>query len=158
MIKLRLFLYSLAVLPFLPAIGCTENTLLLPEFREDVGAFVIERPVRDGIVQTLLLSHAEVATGDTLQILSMVSNRGSTPVTMTISDCGLFLDTRLDHVSVRDCFLDVIPGVTLTLQPGDSKAQRKTIRVRSGPGIYRVRVKHVLEPEFWLAFDLRVRG
>lgn len=158
MITARVLPPARALLLLLPVLGCSgDRTLLLPEFDDGAGTFVVERSVQNGIVQTLFLSHAEVAPGDTLRILSVVSNRGHSPVTVGLTDCRIHLRTRMDHEDARPCFADTVSG-TRTLGPGQSRSQDAVIVVHAQPGTYRVQVQHLVDPSFWLPFDLRVRG
>jgi hypothetical protein len=134
--------------------GCGDGEfLVLPEWNEERGVYVVEHALPNGLAHQLWISDTEVATGDTLRFTSFVTNRGSAPVELTLADCVLHVRTRLELD--RGLICDGYSGAH-TLEVGSWRRLRSSFIVRSGPGTYRVLVRHLLAPEFWLPFDLRV--
>lgn len=152
------FLWLLALLSLLGVSGCGDRSLLLPEQDESTGFFRVEKALPNGLVHTLFLSHAEVAQGDTLRLVSFISNRGDAPVEVTVRYCDLDIDSKMDFLITRSCAEDTY-STTQNLAPGHHIRKIDiTMRLRSRPGVYRMRVRHLLDPELWLPFDLRVRS
>lgn len=115
----------------------------------------------DDLVHRLRITPAEPSPGDTLEIVSSVINAGVAPAEIGSVICGLDLVTLLDlEPVVPQC--DAVGPVRLTLAPGDS-ARIGPIPVsggivRSPPGGYLVRARHLLEPELWTEFEIQVRA
>jgi hypothetical protein len=132
-------------LVFLAASGCTES-ILEPTLSlgENGTATLVGRS--GGLVMTLELSDLSPKVGDTLRIRAGVANQGSPR-----------------EVEYRICGLD-IEGLPLTSDPVvcggySARASLKTgeavwtddPRVVQGPaGKYRLRVRHLLQPETWI--------
>lgn len=143
---------AVALAAVLGAVAC-ERSPLEPRFDEDRQAYVVETQLGD-LVQTVELSSATPATGDTLRVRSTVRNTGA--------------DREIDH---RVCGLDV-RGIDLTrygarcggysarsrLEPGDSVVGEEFGVVRSESGTYDLEVRHLVEPEHWIVIEVRVDG
>jgi hypothetical protein len=113
------------------------------------------------LVHELRITPAEPVTGDTLEILSTVINRGAALAEIGSVICGLDLVTMLTmEPVVAQC--EAVGPVRFALAPGDS-ARIGPVPVsggivRSGPGRYAVRARHLLEPELWTEFEIVVRS
>jgi hypothetical protein len=88
----------------------------------------------------------------TLLVTSNVINTGSTPVTLTSRVC-LFFESDLEITAQADRFEPLIScgavQQTGELAPGASVGPMEVrYRIRSGPGVYTIRVRHSLSPEF----------
>ena len=115
-------------------------------------AWVLEDRSGDG-VQTLELSHVCPAPGDTLRITSVVVNHGRAR-SIEARICGLDLATDLE---LRDpfgrCHGHSMKG---TLTAGDTLHSSEMGVAESGPGVYRVRIRHLLDPERWIRANIEV--
>lgn len=113
------------------------------------------------LIHQMRITPAEPSTGDTLEIVSVIVNKGAEPVEVGSVICGLDLVTMLDlQPVVPQC--EAVGPVRFTLAPGGS-ARIGPIPVSggvvfSGPGVYTVRARHLLEPELWTEFEIRVRS
>jgi hypothetical protein len=96
----------------------------------------------------------------TLSVTSDVINTGSSRVPITARVC-LFLETDLEISAEADRFEPfIICGAveqTIRLAPGASVGPLEVrYRIRSGPGVYTVRVRHALNPEFRAEASFRI--
>ena len=96
----------------------------------------------------------------TLLVRSNVTNAGTAPVTVTARTC-LFFESDLQITARADRFEPFITcsavAQTTELAPGASLAPMEVrYRIRSGPGEYTVRVRHVLDPEFRAEASFRI--
>jgi hypothetical protein len=109
-----------------------------------------------GLEQSVRLSPAEPAPGDTLDIASIVVNRSADPVGVVSRICGLDLETPLQLANpfVR-CGGYSMQGA---LPPGDSVQGFDRRVVGSEPGSYRLRVRHLLNPDVWVEVPITVRA
>ncbi|HYR11614.1 MAG TPA: hypothetical protein VEQ60_27775 [Longimicrobium sp.] len=108
-----------------------------------------------GLVQTIRIADTHPATGETLRIESVITNEGAGPVAVTSSICGLHLETGLRFVPAIRCAGYSMGG---TLSPGGSRVEVEEAVIASGPGTYSVRLRHLLDPEQWVSFQITVRG
>lgn len=113
------------------------------------------------LVHELRITPAAPAPGDTLEIVSIVINRGAAPAEIGSVICGLDLVTMLTlEPVVPQC--EAVGPVRFTLVPGDSAGIGPIPVsggvVRSGPGRYSIRARHLLEPELWTEFEIVVRS
>jgi hypothetical protein len=96
----------------------------------------------------------------TLLVSSNVTNTGSMPVTVTARVC-LFFEADVEITARADRFEPFVScgAVTQTtpLAPGASVGRMDVrYRLRSGPGVYVVRVRHILDPEFRAEASFRI--
>ena len=136
------------VLLFVATIGCST-----PPAAPLTGPRVVITP--QGLEQTVRLSPAEPATGDTVEITSIVVNQTGSGVDVASRICGLDLQTSL---SLTNPFI-WCGGYSAqgTLAAGDS-IQGYDRRVVSGPaGTYTLRLRHLLNPDVWVDVPVTVR-
>jgi hypothetical protein len=96
----------------------------------------------------------------TLLVTSNVTNVGSADVPVTARVC-LFLESDVQITAEADRFEPTIScgavQQTTRLAPGASVGPMELrYRIRSGPGVYSVRVRHALSPEFRAEASFRV--
>jgi hypothetical protein len=96
----------------------------------------------------------------TLVVTSDVFNRGSTTVPITARAC-LFFESDVQISAEADRFEPFVTcgavQQTTQLAPGASVgAMEVRYRIRSGPGVYTVRVRHALDPEFRAEASFRI--
>jgi hypothetical protein len=96
----------------------------------------------------------------TLAVTSDVINTGSSSVPVTARVC-LFFESDVEITAVADRFEPfIICGAvqqTTELAPGGSVGPLELrYRIRSGPGVYTVRVRHALDPEFRAEASFRI--
>ncbi len=108
-----------------------------------------------GLVQTIHIADTQPATGETLRIESVITNEGAAPRPVTSRICGLDLDTRLRFEEGIRCMGYSAGGM---LAPGDSRVQVEEAVIASRPGTYSVRLRHLLNPEQWVSFQITVRS
>jgi hypothetical protein len=110
-----------------------------------------------GLEQRVELVTASVAVGDSFVARSVVVNRGSAPVAVT-----LVSGDRLAFTGVPfDIRPDTLPGqgliATLQLAPGDSLVARgTTLPVTAVPGQYEITVQQLLSPGVGVSMAVRV--
>lgn len=108
-----------------------------------------------GLEQTVRLSPAEPATGDTLVITSTVVNGTGAAVDVTSRICGIDVETALKLAGPNmACAGYSMHG---ELAPGDSLLGSALGTVASGPGTYVLRVRHLLNPDVWVEIPITVR-
>ncbi|MFN2567645.1 MAG: hypothetical protein ABR499_21835 [Gemmatimonadaceae bacterium] len=96
----------------------------------------------------------------TLLVTSDVTNTGSATVPITARIC-LFFESDVEITAEADRFEPLVScgavQQTKQLAPGASVGPMELrYRIRSGPGVYRVRVRHSLEPEFRTEASFRI--
>jgi hypothetical protein len=96
----------------------------------------------------------------TLAVTSDVFNTGSTPVPITARVC-LFFESDVQISAEADRFEPFITcgavQQTTELAPGASVGAMELLyRIRSGPGVYTIRVRHSLDPEFRAEASFRI--
>jgi hypothetical protein len=114
--------------------------------------------VLPGLEQRVTLTPAELTVGEDVLIHSVITNRGSQPVSLDSRICGLTLGGDLQ--------LTIPPGIVTcagfsmggTIAPGESRESSELRRVSSPPGTYTLRVKHALRPEVWVELRVGVRA
>jgi len=108
-----------------------------------------------GLEQTVRLSPAEPAPGDTLNIESIVVNGTAAPVDVVSRICGMDLETtlKLTYANLA-CAGYSMQGA---LAPGDSLLGFAGGVVASAPGQYTLRVRHLLDPDVWVDVPVTVR-
>lgn len=108
-----------------------------------------------GLEQTIRLSPAEPATGDTLIIASTVVNGTGAAVEVTSRICGIDVETTLKLSGPNlSCAGYSMHG---ELAPGDSLLGSALGTVASGPGTYTLRIRHLLNPDVWVEVPITVR-
>ena len=96
----------------------------------------------------------------TLLVTSNVVNTGSAPVAVTARIC-LFFESDLEISAQADRFEPLVScgavQQTGALAPGASVGPMEVrYRIRSGPGLYTIRVRHSLSPEFRAEASFRI--
>ena len=96
----------------------------------------------------------------TLLVSSNVTNAGSAPVTVTARVC-LFFASDVEITAEADRFEPFVScgavAQTTELAPGASVGPMEVrYRLRSGPGVYVVRVRHILDPQFRAEASFRI--
>jgi hypothetical protein len=96
----------------------------------------------------------------TLLVTSNVTNTGPAPVPVTARVC-LFFDSDVQITADADRFEPLVScgavEMTTRLAPGASVGPMELrYRIRSGPGLYSVRVRHALSPELRAEASFRV--
>ena len=96
----------------------------------------------------------------TLLVTSDILNTGSAPVTVSTRVC-LFFASDVQITAEADLFEPLIScgavSQTSELAPGASVGPMQLrYRLRSGPGVYTIRVRHALDPEFRAETSFRI--
>jgi hypothetical protein len=114
----------------------------------------VTRAVLPGLEQRVTLTPAELRVGDDVLIQSVITNRGSQPVSLESRICGLTFGGDLHLTTPPD--IGTCAGFSMggTIAPDESRESSELRRVSSVPGTYTLRVKHALQPELWV--ELRV--
>jgi len=116
---------------------------------------VARQLIAPGLEQTVWLTPAVPASGDQLQIVSVVTSRSADSVALTSRICGL--DTGRDVVLVTARMACAGYSLQVALAPGDSLAGGDVRVVASPAGRYTLRVRQLLAPQVWLDVPLVVR-
>jgi hypothetical protein len=122
------------------------------------GESEVTRAVVPGLEQRVMLSPAEPAAGEVVQIHSVITNRGTTPIELESRICGLDLGGDL-QLNLPTGIL-VCAGYSMggAIAPGESRESTAIRRVSSPAGTYTLRVRHALRPELWVELRVRVRA
>ena len=96
----------------------------------------------------------------TLAVTSDVINRGPNTVPITARVC-LFFDSDIEISAEADRFEPFISCAAVQMRtqlaPGESVGPLELrYRIRSGPGVYTIRVRHSLDPEFRATAAFRI--
>jgi hypothetical protein len=142
-----------AVLVVITALSACRGTLF--ESDADAQPLTQRHDGAAGLVQTISISDTHPAQGETLRIESILTNEGASPQAVTSRICGLDLDTALRFEPDVRCAGYSIGG---TLAPGASRVEVEEAVIASRPGTYSVRLRHLLDPEQWVSFQITVRG
>lgn len=110
-----------------------------------------------GLVQRVTLQPAVLVDGRDVEIRSVLVNHGSAAVALSTRICGLDYAGALELANPPEVLKCAAVSMSTTLAPGDSLVVADIMRVASAPGEYELRVRHVLEPEKWLALRVVVR-
>ncbi len=108
-----------------------------------------------GLVISVELSDPSPAVGDTFWVRARVQNQGA-PREVEARICGLDLEGLPLHPTLIACH-----GYSArwNLPTGGSSSWTEDARVVAGPpGQYRLRVRHLLEPETWVQMDVLVQA
>jgi hypothetical protein len=108
-----------------------------------------------GLEQSVRLSPAVPAPGETLDITSVVVNKTTSAVDVTSRICGLDLESSLALVnSTVHCAGYSAQG---ELAAGDSVLgfERRTVAGKAGD--YTLRIRHLLDPAVWIEVPVTVR-
>lgn len=100
----------------------------------------------DGLQQRVVIMPARPATGDTIDVRSVLVNRGSAPVRVEHVVCGLDFETGRDALLANPFIHCAAYSVTSTLAPGDSVVQHDRRVIAAPAGSYTIRVRHVVPP------------
>ncbi|HWV57290.1 MAG TPA: hypothetical protein VNZ57_07445 [Longimicrobiales bacterium] len=149
------WLYAALAFAALTLASCEAGHPLEPYYDAELGQFVVHSEAPNALVQTIRLSHAEPAVGDTLVIVSTVVNRGDDAIDVTARICGLDMRTELeleDHAPRCMAYSE-----QRLLAPGDSIWASDGGIVASRPGRYTLRIRHLLDPQSSVEIRIRVR-
>jgi hypothetical protein len=113
-------------------------------------------PPSDPLVQTVRIEPAEPRQGGPITILSSIENRGSRPVRVTYRVCYLDLGGDLDLAMIDAIVRCAAVSATTDLAPGQSVEMSEMGMVLSGPGVYTLKVTHLLDPRRTATLEVRV--
>lgn len=147
--SLRPFAIALALAASLPA--CRSSDALRPVTTPTLA----RRILGDRLVQTVRLSTARVATGDTIGITATIENRGEKVIHVTTVVCNLDTDGTIELMP--PLILCFAYSASLDLAPGESVTGHYAARVASPSGHYRLQVRQLLEPQsLWVNLPIEV--
>lgn len=129
-----------------------------PEVPEDFLPGSVEQAIglpSASLIQRVTLTPAQPATGDTLDVRSVIRNVGPRAVRLTSTICGVQLRGSL---TFADPFVRCA-GYSMTgdLTAGDSVVEARQVVVTAGPGRWVLEVRQLLDPSVWVAVPLEVR-
>jgi hypothetical protein len=101
----------------------------------------------ENVVQTLLITPPQPRIGDTLRVVSVMTNDGTQPARFEERICTLDLDGSLE-LAFATGFCMGHSGWR-TLRPGEAVTLGQLFVVRSAPGRHQLRVRHMLSPDRW---------
>jgi len=109
-----------------------------------------------GLVQIVRVSNVEPKQGETIDFLSTVRNPTSSPISAEIlEDClGFDGDLRMENTNNFSFGCWSVPGPLL---PGDSMVEGVSMIIKSPPGVYSVRVQHIVDPDVAVAVKITVK-
>lgn len=149
--RARPALAALAFLGLLLALGGCGDAVVEPRFDPETRAFVVETAA-GALAHTVRLSDAAPRPGDTLEIVSVVVNRGEER-TVEGRICGL----DLAGLELQE-YGPVCGGYSARtrLARGDSVRTWDAGVVRAGPGTHRLRLRHLVDPDRWITIRIEV--
>jgi len=121
------------------------------EFDRDVG---LVRVRLGTLEQTVRVLPPNPAYDDTVAIVSEVVNRGILSTLVTYRMCGLDVDTELELPWPG--FMCLAYSATDRIQPQDTIPGYHLGVIKSPPGQYTLRVRHLLKPELWVDVSIIV--
>jgi hypothetical protein len=108
-----------------------------------------------GLEQSVRLTPAQPAMGDTVAIASIVVNLATGSVDVSSRICGLDLESSLSLANPFGwCAGYSMQGA---LAPGDTLRGFDRRVVGGVPGTYTLRVRHLLDPDVWVEVPVTVR-
>lgn len=125
--------------------------------RDSADTLTVEVTLPFGLRETVTIRPAQLISGQTIEIRSVIRNKADSAVTAQSRICGLTLAGSLE--------LSIPPGtggcggfsVTRPLAPADSLVMDDIEIVRSPPGHYTLQVLHLLGPQgVWIVMPLTV--
>jgi hypothetical protein len=146
----RVLVGAIAVLAFA---GCGER-LSPPSQAAEVLAARDE--AAGGIVQTVLLSADQVRKGDRLRIESRITNEGPMPAMVLSRVCTLDLETPMHMELLSDEVRCLAYSMRGALAPGESRIEVEERLITADPGVYLMRVRHLLDPRHAAIFRITV--
>lgn len=149
---LRFATGALAALATITACSGTSS----PEDRLVVGEASIEMP--GGLSQRVTLVPAEPASGQNVEVRSVVVNNGTAAAQLTARTCGLDYEGSLELTQPPEVMKCAGHSMTASLAPGDSLVGADLMRVSSAPGDYELRVRQLLDPSHWVSLQVVVRA
>ena len=111
----------------------------------------------EGLVNTLTLSATRLSRGDTLRIVSTVTNEGTAPVAAESRICGLDVEVTAGFRAPDPWGRCAGYSQSGAIAPGDSRVAGESILVGGAPGVYTLRVRHLLRPALWVTATVEVR-
>lgn len=118
----------------------------------------VTRAVAPGLDQRVTLSPATLVAGENVTIHSVITNRGTEPISLQSRMCGLDIesDMSLPHPpNIGFCGGHSMGG---TIAPGETRESTDIRRVSAAAGSYTLRVRHALQPERWVEMRVAVRA
>jgi hypothetical protein len=114
-------------------------------------------PAADGVVQTVRLEPAEPRKGEIVTVVSTIENRGPDAKPVTYLVCVLGLGGELALTMPPDEARCAAVSATTDLAPGQRVEMRDRRVVASEPGVYALRVEHLVDPQGAITLQVRVR-
>jgi hypothetical protein len=143
-----------AILLLLLGVGCTPSTTPAVLSNETD----VTRGVAPGLEQRVTLSPADLVTGENVTIHSVLTNRGSNPISLQSRMCGLDIESDAKLPWPPDIGFCGGHSMGGTIAPGETRESTDIRRVASAPGSYTIRVRHALQPERWVEMRVTVRS
>lgn len=109
------------------------------------------------LAQRVTVTPAQPATGTNVTITSVLTNRGSAPVSLESRICGLNYAGQLTLTHPPEVMKCAGYSMNAPLAPGDSVVTSDLMRVTSGAGTYTLRVQQAVRPEGWAEVRVQVR-
>jgi len=113
-------------------------------------------PAGPGLVQSVRIEPAEPREGETIRIVSEVTNRSSRTIRATFTDCGLGLTGSLALAQIPGTVRCLSVSYERELAPGESIVGGDAMMVKSSPGDYRLEVLHLIGSAPRAGIDVRV--
>lgn len=136
-------------------LGCDGSGPLQPEFDAATGEFRLASRRHPGLLQIIRLMPLEPATGDTLRIQALLTNRGSRGIYVETRSCGLsHRGTLVLRYFEGRC---TAFSSSRTLAPGDTVRGFEQMIVESPAGTYSLDVQHLVDPALWVPLTITVR-
>ena len=110
-----------------------------------------------GLVQSVTIDPASPAPNGDIRIRSVITNRGSSSVTVTVRECGLDLAGTLAVTWTPGTVSCDAYSSRRPLARGESITAFDYRRVSSSNGDYEARIRHALDPEHWIDVPISVR-
>ncbi len=116
----------------------------------------VTRGVAPGLEQRVTLSPAALVTGENVTIHSVITNRGSEPISLQSRICGLDIESEMSLPHPPDIGFCGGHSMGGTIAPGETRESTDIRRVASAAGSYTLRVRQALQPERWVEIRVAV--
>ena len=118
----------------------------------------VTRGVAPGLEQRVTLSPATLVAGENVTIHSVITNRGSGPISLQSRMCGLDIESDMSLPHPPDIGFCGGHSMGGTIAAGETRESTDIRRVAAPAGSYTLRVRHALQPERWVEMRVAVRA
>lgn len=113
--------------------------------------------IQEGLLQSVTVRSAPLLDARDIEVRSVLTNTGSSALTLTSRICGLDFAGTLTVSDIPGLMRCAAFSGSSVLAAGDSLVVSDLVRVASAPGTRVLRVRHALVPDHWASLTVTVR-